>query len=193
MTGIYKITNIITGKCYIGSASDFHERWIRHTNLLNKNKHHSIKLQNSWNKYGEYNFIFEIIEECKLIKEILIEKEQYYIDLYDSFNNGYNCLPKAGSKIGYKIISKTKEKLRQVNLGKKYSKEINNKKGSPGRNNPRYNPTPILQYDKESNFIKEWKDLFSLREAGYKGDMITAVCRGNRKTSYGYVWKFKTT
>jgi len=191
MTGIYKIVNKINGKMYVGSASNFHDRWIKHTNLLNKNKHHSIKLQRAWNKYGFDNFNFEIIEICELFKDILIEREQHYIDLYDSFNNGYNCLPKAGSKIGFKITSETKEKLRQINLGKKYSDETNKKKGFVGRKNCKHNPTPIIQYDLQGNFIKEWQDLFSLRELGYRASDITAVCRGNRKTCVGYKWKFK--
>ena len=81
-TGVYKITNQANDKMYVGSAIDLMNRWYKHKSQLNKNKHHSIKLQRAWNKYGVDNFKFEIIEECD--KEKLIEIEQYYIDLYDS-------------------------------------------------------------------------------------------------------------
>lgn len=92
MIGIYKIQNIISGKLYIGSSYNIRERLINHKSMLRCNKHHSIYLQNAYNKYGINNFIFEIIEECKL-DELMI-KEQYYIDSYE-FNYLYNILPKS--------------------------------------------------------------------------------------------------
>ena len=83
---VYKIINLITGKVYIGSTNNIKNRFWRHQRQLHLNKHHSIKLQRSYNKYGIDNFKFETIEECS--KEDLIQREQYYIDLYDSYNEG---------------------------------------------------------------------------------------------------------
>ena len=77
-TGIYKIKNIITEKVYVGSAIDIDNRWRKHKQMINEGDHHSIKLQNSVNKHGIDQFVFEIVEECK--KELLIEREQYWID-----------------------------------------------------------------------------------------------------------------
>lgn len=90
ISGIYGITNIQNGKIYIGSSKHIYQRWKEHIRALNKNKHHSIHLQNAWNKYGEDNFIFEVIETCK--EELLLEREQYYIDLHSSadYYYGYN-------------------------------------------------------------------------------------------------------
>jgi group I intron endonuclease len=62
MIVIYKITNIVNDKIYIGSTKDFATRCRTHINELNKNTHRNSKLQNSWNKYGKNNFRFEIIE-----------------------------------------------------------------------------------------------------------------------------------
>lgn len=108
MTGIYKITNIFNGKVYVGSALDvFNVRIPKHKRDLINLKHHSIKLQRSYDKYGIDNFKFELIEECK--KEQLIEREQYYIDLYDSYKNGYNCNPKADSSMGRPVSKETKK------------------------------------------------------------------------------------
>lgn len=92
MIGIYKIENTLNGKLYIGSSSNIKERLINHKSMLRCNKHHSIYLQNAYNKYGVSNFVFEVIEECKL--EDLIIKEQNYINKYN-FKNLYNILPKS--------------------------------------------------------------------------------------------------
>lgn len=85
MSGIYKITNIVNSKYYVGSSKDIHKRFEQHVHNLRLNKHCNQKLQHAWNKYGENNFVFEIIEECEIQK--LYEREQYYLDLN---NNGYN-------------------------------------------------------------------------------------------------------
>lgn len=62
MTGIYKITNLVNGKMYIGQAVDIEERWIRHKRdwKIDKTK----VLYKAIRKYGIENFSFEIIEEC---------------------------------------------------------------------------------------------------------------------------------
>lgn len=96
VSGIYSITNIQNGKLYVGSSNNIERRWKEHKSMLNCNKHHSTHLQNAWNKYGETNFLFEIIEECNT--NILLEREQYYIDLYASADDyfGYNESAVAG-------------------------------------------------------------------------------------------------
>lgn len=78
MKGIYKITNLNNNKFYIGSSKNIQQRWAKHKALLRYNKHENSKLQNSWNKHGEDNFLFEIIEECE--EESLFIREQYYLD-----------------------------------------------------------------------------------------------------------------
>ena len=65
-TGIYQIKNIINGKKYIGLSKNCENRFKKHKGLLKNNKHENIKLQNAWNKYGEQNFVFSIIEETNL-------------------------------------------------------------------------------------------------------------------------------
>jgi group I intron endonuclease len=77
---------------YVGSTTNFTNRKSRHLNDLNKGKHHSKKLQRSWSKYGADNFIFVILEDNV---ENLIEREQYWIDFLDSYENGFNSRPDA--------------------------------------------------------------------------------------------------
>ena len=109
-TGVYRIRNLVNGKCYIGSCSHnqgFKLRWGNHRRSLRKGNHHSIILQNAWNKYGELNFVFEILETCEPIK--CIEREQYYLD---TLHPKYNILSIAGSPLGRKASSETIQKLK---------------------------------------------------------------------------------
>lgn len=81
--GIYKITNKINGKSYIGQSTNIEGRFERH-----KNEKRYI-LGEAFNKYGIDNFNFEIIEECP--KKELNEKEIFYIDFYNTITPfGYN-------------------------------------------------------------------------------------------------------
>lgn len=84
--GIYKITNILNGRFYIGSAKRFKERWVNHYSSLVRKKHHNKFLQNDFNKYGEKTFLFEIVEiiENSTTEERRL-REQFYID--QSFND----------------------------------------------------------------------------------------------------------
>ena len=88
---IYKITNQINNKCYIGQTKDYKQRFADHRRKLRKNKHENQHLQCAWNKYKEENFSFDVLEYT----ENYNEKEKYYIAYYKSDNQeyGYNILP----------------------------------------------------------------------------------------------------
>ena len=86
--GIYKITNIINGKIYIGCSLDCEQRFIKHKSKLNKNKSNNQHLQNAWNKDGKDNFTFEIIFLCS--PQDLGTTEIYFIYKMDAIKCGYN-------------------------------------------------------------------------------------------------------
>lgn len=87
--GIYCIENLINHKKYIGSSINIYQRWSNHKSDLRGNRHHNNHLQDAWNKYGENNFKFSIIELCDEAE--IKEREQYYLDtLYPFKQNGYN-------------------------------------------------------------------------------------------------------
>lgn len=86
---IYKIENTINNKVYIGSTCDFNRRYKTHFNHLRLNKHCNIHLQRSYNIYGVRYFVMSIIED-NIPSNIITSKEDYYIQKYDSYKNGYN-------------------------------------------------------------------------------------------------------
>lgn len=84
--GIYKYTNKINGQIYIGQSSDISSRYEQH--IYDAAKRAKTVIDKAIQKYGIENFNFEIIEECS--KEELDSREKYWIQYYDSYNNGYN-------------------------------------------------------------------------------------------------------
>ena len=135
MTGIYMIKNKLNNKIYVGQSSNIENRWWKHKSFLNKNTHHNKRLQEDWNKYGKENFMMKILEECP--NSLLNEREIYWINHFNSFENGYN-LNIGGTGInGYKH---TFDEIFRMRLIK--------------------SPMPVLQFDiigKSNNFTKNKK------------------------------------
>lgn len=90
MTGIYKITNQVNGKIYVGQAVDIQKRWKRHRSVYKnpKAREYDYHIYRGFRAYGIDNFKFEIIEEC--LESELNDREKYWIAYYDSYRNGYN-------------------------------------------------------------------------------------------------------
>jgi len=110
-SGVYQIINTTNNKIYVGSSINLKQRFNDHKKLLRHNKHPNNHLQSSWNKYGENNFKFKIIEF--VVNENLLIKEQFYIDLFSSYDRkiGYNLSKIAGSTIGYRFSEESKVKM----------------------------------------------------------------------------------
>lgn len=116
--GIYQIYNIKNKYCYVGSAINILTRWMTHKNQLKNNKHANKCLQDDWNKYGEDNFKFNILEiiSDNIIKsdvdsKYLRTRERVWIEKikYKLYNRGvpiddYNYFSMVGIKPDYDII-----------------------------------------------------------------------------------------
>lgn len=178
--GIYSWTNKLNNKKYIGCSVDIHKRWKSHTNLSNSGMFR--KFYNAIRKYGEENFLKEIIEVCPKEKEILKQKENYYIDLFNTIKNGYN-IEREYNTITFHPDSK--RICQQISDKAKLRKWINN-----GEKNITVSPEKIQEYLNNNwqlgriHFSKEHKKQLSL---SHKGNTLSekqkkAWCGGRKHT-----------
>lgn len=172
-TGVYKIENIINGKIYIGSTSrlGFTRRWYSHLKMLRKNKHYNQYLQASWNKHGENNFKFEIIERC--LPNDCIFKEQYY---FNTLHPKYNILKTAGSPLGYRHSVISKQKIGDASRGKNHPQYSGEHRF--------YNPTHGIFEGSIINFGKKYNLRKSLPYKLYQNIL---------KKTHGWIYIGKTT
>ena len=97
-SGIYVIENLINKKYYIGSSKDLGRRKIQHLSDLRNNRHGNIYLQNSFNKYGEENFKFDILEYCEVDRRV--PREQKWLDMFNDENCYNMCALAASPSLG---------------------------------------------------------------------------------------------
>lgn len=121
-SGIYFIQNKSNGKVYIGSTIDFSKRWHSHRKQLATGTHANKYLQRSYSKYPN-QFEFGIIDICD--KEDLIKREQFYSDLFQSYQpkRGYNIREIVNTNLGVKVKDEVKQKISASMKGKKQSPE----------------------------------------------------------------------
>ena len=163
------IKNNINNKSYIGQSINIENRWTHHKSELNNNRHINDYFQNAWNKYGEDNFSFIVIEECK--ESELNEKEIYYINKYNSMNNGYNLCEGGNGIRGYRHTKEEIEKMRMIQ-----------------------NPKTVLQIDSQLNIVNKWHGTSHIsKELGYSKRNIDLCCKMEygHKTAYGYYWFYE--
>lgn len=219
MIGIYKITNVLNQQCYIGQSVDIEARWSKHLSTYRLKSAPDYKIYRAMNKYGIENFTFEVIELCD--SSLLNEREMYWIKHFDSFNNGYNMTLGGSACLGIndKIVyqydlqgnfiqeySSAHEASRDTGIS--YSnicKVCRGERHTAGNFGWSYNKvnklpiklmvphsTPVIQYDKNGNYIKEYscaKEAYKI--TGISDTTIGNVCKGKGKTAGGYVWKYK--
>lgn len=198
ISGIYKITNVINNKIYIGSSNNVYKRKNEHFSSLKANTHCNKHLQRAYNIYGKDNFKFEIIETCKENDLLIIE--QKYLDKY--FDNGVTCYnenpiadkpPSQQGKIPWNkgktnIYSKeTLQKMSNLKKGIKLSENTKSKIRYTTQNKEYKTSKKVLCIEKNIIFksIKEAE-----RVTGVNRVNISKCCNGERKTAGGYNWKF---
>jgi len=159
MVGVYRIKNNVNEKCYYGSSKNIKKRWKVHLRQLRNKKHINTFLQNAWNKYGEDNFTFEIVEECTLEKLLIIE--QTYIDELGDYNIGL-------SACGGDNITKNPNKERIIE---------NIKKGSKNWRDSLSEEEKILKFSKPLEKNPNWR-----------GGTSFQYCKCGKRISYGHTY-----
>lgn len=215
MAFIYKITNKINGKIYIGKTLKTIEgRWKDHLKDYKRPRFERRPLYSAMKKYGVENFSIEEVEECS--SEILSEREIYWIDFYDSFRSGYNAtkggdgkpfideqeilkLWKDGKSLKdiAEVIGHSRAQTSQLLRNNGILSEDIIKRG----HNKYYKSVKMIDINANQvlaifpstreaarYLIKELK-LSPSNEGGISSH-ISEVCRGKRKTCQGYKWQY---
>lgn len=172
ISGVYIITNSINGKRYIGSSNNIRKRLWKHRSLLRHDKHENPHLQNAWNKYGEDNFVYSILEECDV--SILLEREQYYIDIL---------------KPEYNIdISTTHEHLNPETI----EKMRKSRKEKMDKGEIKLSWKEIHQYDLNGNYIQSFKSIGdAAKSAGIHICSIDRFLNGKYKKGGNFLWSLE--
>lgn len=131
ISGIYRIQSTIKPeRYYIGSAVNVSARWKLHLNSLKRKDHHSSKLQNHFNKYGESDLQFSVLLGCE--KKDLIKHEQFFIDSYKPY---FNICPLAGNSLGYKHTEKTIKYLKERIISEETRQKMRGTRGPMSEEN----------------------------------------------------------
>lgn len=207
MAYIYKITNIINGKIYIGMTQrTVEERFQEHLKDSNRRTFEKRPLYDAIRKYGKEAFIVETIEET----DFPDKREVYWIEYYQSFKYGYNATKGGDGKpyLDYELIA---EVFKNTGSATKTSELIGCSADSVRRVVKNYNlgeyyhwnhsNKPVNQYSLEGEYIMTYGSAYEAAKAIGKitstsngaTSHISEVCRGKRKTAYGFKWKFVNT
>lgn len=206
MPYIYKITNNINGKIYIGKTNfTVEKRWKEHCNDFKKETLQKRPLYSAMKKYGIENFSVEEVEYLDTPLEAE-EREKYWIEYYGSFKYGYNATRGGDGKTyaDYDLIyslwneGKNNKEIQEITKYDYLTISIalsnynisSEEKQRRGRINIQ---KPVAKLDKNTLQIIK---VYSSVEEAYRdlqkqtSGHIAEVCKGKRKSAYGYSWKY---
>ena len=194
---IYKVTNTLNGKIYIGFTSNYQKRVYRHSYNSKYRKQH---LYYSIRKYGLSNFIFEELYQsldyfhCKNIME------PYFIEQYNSLIAGYNSTKGGEGSLGYKHTELARLKLSAVDKNGIKNPFYNKVHRTVTIENNRQKNIEILtklkgksigQYSINGDLIQIHKSIRSAaRSINKTHPSILNCCKGNLEYAHGYIWRY---
>jgi group I intron endonuclease len=217
--GIYALYNIQNNKIYVGSSINMYKRVRRHFSDLKKEKHYNKHLTRAYKKYKDT--IIPVVLEIVDNKQNLIEREQYWIDYFESYKtkNGYNICIIADRLTGIFRTDEEKKYLSIINTGRKHTEE-SKQKMSESRKGIQYseetinkmkeshigknlseeskeklrniNIITVYQYDLDGAFVQKWKSAAeAARVNGFDSSSILKCCKNKLFKHKGYIWKFE--
>ena len=200
---VYKITNKINGKIYIGITNQGSGTRYRH-HWYEARIGEPSPIHKAMAKYGEENFTLEIIDFADTYDE-LKEKEKFYIKKFNSMDRsiGYNLTEGGDGTFGRLHSEETKEKIRQKALGRKASEETK-KKMSEARKGKcsdkkrkhlleisKLRCKKVYQYDKNMNLLNEFNSIAeAVKNTGICKDTITNQLKNPPKNLNNWRIKF---
>lgn len=210
MTGsIYKITNILNGKMYIGKTlHSIQKRFQEHIKDSQRVRYDKRPLYDAMNKYGIENFELALIENAEA--ELLDEREKYWIEYYDTYKNGYNATLGGEGKTLYdydQLIedylsgSLIKEVAQHFGCDVKVIQEALCSANINSQQNTRKHTKKQLRCSDKKGFEKffasraeaaEWLMAEGKTKASDPDNVVAAIGRaanGKRKTAYGLEWE----
>lgn len=216
-SGIYCIENLLNNKKYIGQSVNVNYRWSKHRSELKNHTHDNDYLQKSYDKYGEDRFMFYVLEYGD--KDLMDERENYYINLYNTMNRDFGYNLKSGGQAHNYVCDEVRQKISKSN--KKAYENSNLKQirregalaqwSKPevkakimGENNGMYGRTHSEDARKRiSEARKNHTPVYCVELDRTFIDAVTAaiaidgnsscilkVCKGKGKTHKGYHWTF---
>ena len=196
---IYLIRNKVNGKCYIGQTingfdgrynysgegiervHNYHKSWKEHNRSYNKHLLSSIE------KHGFEAFeVNKCLDYAFSLEELNI-KEKVYIQLYNSFKNGYNETLGGEGKEGCSPSEETKTKMSEANKGKHLSDETKQKmsEAKKGENHPKAKAVYCYEKNEIRLTVKEWAEELCLDKT-----CISNCCGGRYKSTGGYHFRY---
>ena len=201
---IYKATNKINGKVYIGqTVRSLQERMAEHA------RHTQTTFDRALKKYGLDAFDIEQIDSADSVDE-LNQKEIYWIEFYNCVvPNGYNMCEGGGNTKGFHHKEESKRKMAEIKstsywgennpfFGKTHSEEARQKMSAKRKGMAHLTPEAIQKvrashYKAKVRNIDTGEVFDSVKEAalkyGLKDTHITRVCKGHRKRTGGFRWE----
>ena len=205
-SGIYKITNKINGKVYIGKTVNFQRRYNAYKAGFKKKDICKINqyFMNAIEKYLPENFTFEVVEVCEI--DLLAERELHWMVVYRSTEQdcGYNLRmdsstgmithPETSKKISERIKKEYEEGIRSREDVSKWATNLwkdEDKKDQMRQEVSNSRRSYFAQYCKEGNCLALWDGINQILRANpdYKWQNIYAACNGSKKNYRGFVWK----
>lgn len=200
MAYIYKIINDINQKIYIGKTEfSIEKRFKEHCRDAFKRKNEKRPLYSAMKKYGIEHFSVQLVEETDNPEE----REQYWIQYYNSYHNGYNAtlggdgkswleLPEKLIIEDYNINNYSVSKLvKKYHCDKESIKKILRKNHIEIRNSSFYLRRKVAMIDMDTNeIIKIYNSIGEAEGEHPTGKQISRVCKGTRKSAGGYYWKY---
>lgn len=200
MAYIYKITNKINNKVYIGKTEQINpeERWREHIREAGREGRKHRAIYAAMRKYGVENFSFEVLEETQCPNE----REQDYILEYDSYHNGYNetlggdgraylVLPEKEIIAYYFKVKNLRETARHFQHDVRTIRQILYKYNIQRYSSGEGAKKAVVQIDKDTNeIIAVFPSATEAELVVPTGKHINQVCKGSRKTAGGYKWAY---